>query len=165
MARRRPALSAALSALAGILILASGCVDRSPTSVQLKAPTALQAARTYSGGAYTASIGTEGGILEFPIGRIVFPAGAVSAPTVITATVDGHTLSVDFQPHLVFPEGAQPTLSVSFGGVLLDASKLTVYHINDDGTLTEQLTPFVDLTRGVASVNASSFSRFALATN
>lgn len=162
MARRRPPFSAALSALAGILILASGCVEQTPTTTQLEAPTALSAAKAYARGSYTASIGTSGGTLEFPIGTISFPAGAVPTETRITATVDGKSLAVDFQPHLVFPAGARPTLTLSFAGVRAAPATLVVFHISDSGKLLEVLRPTVDLATSTLKISASSFSGFVI---
>jgi hypothetical protein len=160
MVRRRPVFSAVLGTVAGILILASGCVDQDPTAVQLKPAKALSAARAYERGAYAASIGPSGGSINFPIGEIVFPAGAVSEETVITAKLDGRTLSVDFEPHIVFPSGAQPTLTLSFAGVRVDPGSLVFAHVSDDGTLVGTLRPAVE--NSLASVAVESFSRWLI---
>ena len=105
MVRRRPVFSAVLGTVAGILILASGCAEQDPTAVQLKPARALSAARAYQRGTYAMNIGPSGGSINFPIGQIVFPAGAVTEETTITilhpftpsAIVDGIEAS-PYQP-------------------------------------------------------------------
>ena len=164
MARRRPLFSAVLGTVAGILILASGCADQDPTAAQLKPAQALSAARAYERGTYTVSIGPSGGSISFPIGQIVFPAGSVSEETVITAKVDGHTLAVDFQPHIVFPSDAQPTLTLSFAGLAVTGRELVVYHIDDSGHVIDRIAPSINAADSGASVAVDSFSGFILGT-
>ena len=159
---RRPVFSAVLGTVAGILILASGCAEQDPTAVQLKPAQALSAARAYERGTYAGNIGPSGGSINFPIGQITFPAGAVTEETVITATVDGRTLAVDFQPHIVFPKGAQPTLTISFAGVNVSALDLVVYHVSDAGQILDILSPSINAASSGATVGVDSFSGFVL---
>ena len=160
MVRRRPVFSAVLGTVAGILILASGCADQNPTASQLKPAQALSAARAYERGSFAMSIGPSGGSINFPIGQIVFPAGAVSNETIITATLNGRTLAVDFQPHIVFPSGAQPTLTISVAGLRVNPNRLLFAHVADDGTLAATIRPTLE--NGRASVAVEGFSRWAI---
>jgi hypothetical protein len=159
---RRPVFSAVLGAVAGILILASGCADQGPTAVQLKPAKAISAGRAYQRGAFIMNVGPLGGTFHFPIGHIVFPAGAVSDETVITASVDGKTLAVEFQPHLVFPDTAKPVLTFSFAGNSAAARDLVVYHVGDSGEILDQVTPSVDVENSDASVSVGGFSAWIL---
>lgn len=164
MLSRHRLFPALISTVAGILILASGCSDLGPTSVDLRPATALSAARAYDAGTYTAIIGPQGGILNFPIGDIVFPAGAVASDTRITATVDGRSLAVDFQPHLVFPAEALPTLNISFAGSL-HSGNFVFYHFRDDGSMAERVPAVIVADEEIATVQTSSFSGWILAAD
>ena len=167
MIRRRPALSAILTPLAGILILASGCTDQAPTEVQLRPGSAVLAAKAFRPGTYSAKIGSAGGKLEFAgIGSIDFPANALSETTKIKAKVDGRTVSVDFEPHgLVFPADAQPTLSFSIDGLNVDADRLVINYLDESGQTRETYSVAVDRSAGVASTGLRHFSQYILATN
>ena len=75
--------------------------EHEDTVVTLKRLTALASRITV-----TAVIGPEGGELWIPSagGRIIFPAGAVAVPTVISMTAKaGLEVAYDFQPHMTFP--------------------------------------------------------------
>jgi hypothetical protein len=160
MVRRRPVFSAVLGTLAGILILASGCADQDPMAARLEPAKALSAAKSYQRGSYALSISPSGGTLSFPIGQIVFPAGAVAEHTIVTATVDGQTLAVDFQPHIVFPVESRPTLTVSFAGLRADPNSLRFIHVVDNGTVAATLRPVI--ANSLASVIVEGFSRWAI---
>lgn len=164
---RRP-LSAALAWLAGILILASGCMDQSPTATSLDTledqraqlpanVSPLRAAAAYESGSFSALITPAGGSIDFGIGTIDFPKHAVDHPTVITASVDGSSMAVEFAPHLVF-SGAQPTLCFDVGG--LAATDFTVVHVKDDGTTSVVAH---SSTASNVCVAPPSFSKFILA--
>jgi hypothetical protein len=167
---RRPLFSAALAWLAGILILASGCMDQSPTATILEpttvsraavAPTgvsAVRAAAPYQAGSVSQTITPAGGSIDFGIGTIVFPSHAVQRATVITATVDGETMAVEFGPHLVFDQ-AQPTLCFDAAGIDLTATT-TVIHVRDDGSSNPVAHSVVGTQVCVAP---ESFSKFILA--
>jgi hypothetical protein len=161
MARCRPVFSAVLGTVAGILILASGCADQDPTAVQLKPAKALSAARAYSGGTFATSIGPLGGILKLPVGRIVFPAGAVDAETHITATLDGRDLAVIFGPHgLQFPEGHEPSIEFELGSLSIDPSRLRIVYLDAADRLLETLVTQSDGQNVTAELR--HFSKYAL---
>jgi hypothetical protein len=163
MVRRRPVFSAVLGTVAGILILASGCADQSPTAVQVRPAKALSAAKAYQSGSFTMSIDPSGGTFSFPIGHISFPAGAVSETTTITATLDGRTLAVEFEPHMMFPDGAQPTLAMSVTGLKVNFDGVHFLHVADDGATISTFRPIVE--NGIASINVEGFSRWILAAD
>jgi hypothetical protein len=162
MVRRRPVFSAVLGTVAGILILASGCADQGPTSVQLQPAKAISAGKAYSGGTYSASIGSEGGILNFPVGRIVFPAGAVAGETRITARLDGREMAATFGPHgLRFPDGKEPTIEFDLAGLKIDASKLGIVYVDDSDHILESLV--TETHDGHATSELRHFSKYVLA--
>lgn len=167
---RRP-YSSALPWLAGILILASGCMDQSPTAVLLDPATVTPgqaqfqanvrpvfSAAPFAAGTHTALITPAGGSIDFGIGSIDFPKGAVQRATHISATVDGSTISVEFAPHLVFSD-AQPTLCFATAGVALPAN-VSVIHVKDDGS--SSAIPF-EVSGSNYCVSPNSFSKFILA--
>jgi hypothetical protein len=162
MVRRRPVLSAVLSAVAGILILASGCADQGPTAVQLQPAKALSAAKAYSGGTYSASIGADGGILKLPVGRIIFPAGAVAGDTRISAELDGKHIAATFGPEgLVFPVGKEPKLEFDVAGLRVEIATLQILYVDaSDGILEFLPTTFQD---GRVSGELRHFSKYVLA--
>lgn len=168
---RRPLSPAPLAWLAGILILASGCMDQSPTAVLLD-PTsatvdqrahlpagiaAVRASAEYEAGSVSQTITPAGGSIDFNIGTIVFPKGAVDRATTITATVDGESMAVAFGPHLVF--GAdQPTLCFDVTGIRTDG--VVVIHQKDDGN-SEPVEHSIE--GSALCVAPVSFSKFILA--
>lgn len=168
---RRPYLSVPLAWLAGILILASGCMDQSPTATLLDPATVREPAQLpasvrpilasapFAAGATSQVITPDGGSIHFGIGTITFPAGAVDRATQITAEVDGSSMAVAFGPHLVF-SNAQPTLCFDVAGASLpDAYR--VVHVKDDGST--ETVPHVVTTSSVC-VSVSSFSKYVLAS-
>lgn len=168
---RRPYFSSALPWLAGILILASGCMDQSPTAVLLDPTTVtpgqahfptnvrpVLSAAPFAAGTHSAVVTPAGGSIDFGIGSIDFPKGAVQRATQISATVDGSTMSVEFAPHLVF-SAAQPTLCFSTAGIALSAN-VSVIHVKDDGSSSS--IPF-EVSGSSLCVAPSSFSKFILA--
>lgn len=162
MVRLRPVLSAVLGTVAGILILASGCTEQGPTAIQLQPATALSAAKAYQNGSFTVRVGPSGAVFGFPIGQVTFPSGAVSQETTITATLDGRTLAIDFQPHIIFPAEARPTLRISVAGLGVSSDRLQFAHISDEGTVSWFRPVIAD---GYASVNVEGFSRWILAAD
>lgn len=160
MVRRRPVFSAVLGTVAGILILASGCAEEGPTAVQLQPAKIISSGKAYSGGTYSASIGAAGGILNLPIGRIVFPAGAVDRETLITAKVDGEELAATFAPHgLLFPVGSEPRLEFVIGNA--NIANLQIVYLDELGNTLEVLAT---VTReNIATADLSHFSKYALA--
>ena len=161
MFRSRPVFSAALGTVAGILILASGCAEQVPTTVQLRPAEALSAARAYSAGTYTAIIGPSGGILKLPVGRIVFPAGAVDAETRISAWLDGRKISATFSPHgLTFAPGKEPSIEFDFGGLNVRAGRLQIVYLDDQNNIIETL--ITTSASGTATASLQHFSIYAL---
>jgi hypothetical protein len=88
----------------------------------------------------------------------VFPKNAVQRATVITATVDGVSMAVEFGPHLVFDQ-AQPTLCFDVSGVDLPATT-SVIHVKDDGSSNPVAHSVIGTQVCVAP---ESFSKFILA--
>lgn len=168
---RRPYLFAASAWLAGILILASGCMDQSPTATlldpatvsapQAQFPSSIRpifSAAPFAAGQSSTRITPAGGTIDFGIGTITFPQGAVDQATWITAGVDGSTISVEFGPHLVFDD-VQPTLCFDVAGVAL-SDGIAVIHVTDDGKRSSIEYQTVAQT---ICVNPASFSKFILA--
>ena len=161
MVRRRPVFSAVLGTVAGILILASGCADRDPTAVHLKPAQVVSAARAYSSGTYATNIGPVGGILKLPVGKIVFPSGAVEADTRITATLDGRNLAVIFGPHgLQFPNGHEPSIEFELAGLNIESSQLQIVYLDSADQVLETLA--TDFDGQHASAELRHFSKYAL---
>lgn len=172
---RRP-YSSALPWLAGILILASGCMDQSPTAVLLDPATVTPgqaqfqanvrpvfSAAPFAAGTHTALITPAGGSIDFGIGSIDFPKGAVQRATHISATVDGSTMSVEFAPHgLTFSADAQPTLTFSASGLDLGGNAV-IYYVDDNGNVLENLGGIVDATAATVSAALKHFSPYILA--
>ena len=150
----RPTLRA-LALAAGIFLVAGGCgsdvrtpvtpnVDTQYTKIQL--PPASPAARLSLQGqpqvGVSEEIGPQGGVLKTASGhRLVFPAGAVAEPTVITMTDDATYVGVHLEPHgLQFPAGKAPVLTLSHDGANTSAfSSLNVVYTNDQGHILEVL--------------------------
>jgi hypothetical protein len=89
----------------------------------------------------------------------VFPKNAVQRATVITATVDGVSMAVEFGPHLVFDQ-AQPTLC--FEGAGIDLQSVNVIHVRDNGS---SYTLDHEVHGTLVCAGASSFSQFVLAAD
>ncbi len=140
---RRPSL-----ALAGILIGIGGCGELPSTpqapSAQyhfLAAPTGAHFSKSGESSS-SAVIGTEGGVLTTSSGhQIVFPAGALAAPTLITITSDESYAGVDLQPHgLRFPSGKGPVLTLNVAGSNLSQySALNILYVSSDYQIQEIL--------------------------
>jgi hypothetical protein len=171
---RRPLFSAALAWLAGILILASGCMDQSPTATVLETATvspaavlpagvsAVRAAAPYEAGSVSQTITPAGGSIDFGIGTIVFPKNAVQRATVITATVDGVSMAVEFGPHgLTFPADAQPQLMFGYKGIDI-TNGASIYYIDDQGAVLEDLGGVIDSSSETVSAWLQHFSPYIL---
>jgi hypothetical protein len=171
---RRPLFRAA-SSFAAILILAAGCGDHTPTAVQLEGSNALAASAargpkanvvksTFAAGSYATVIGPQGGTIEFGIGKLVFPAGALQRPTRITATTDGSNLGVEFGPHgLQFPEGNQPQIRFGTAGMSADPAAVVIVYIDDFQQVLETLPTFYDIGTETVAGRLSHFSTYAIA--
>jgi hypothetical protein len=171
---RRPLFRAA-SSFAAILILAAGCGDHTPTAVQLEGSNALTASAakgpkanvvktTFAAGSYATVIGPQGGTIEFGIGKLVFPAGALTQPTRITATTDGSTLGVEFGPHgLVFASASSPQLVMTTAGFAGDASTLRIVYVDKHGYVLEEVATVADIDRNQLRARLTHFSTYAIA--
>jgi hypothetical protein len=171
---RRPLFRAA-SSFAAILILAAGCGDHTPTAVQLEGSNALAASAargpkanvvksTFAAGSYATVIGPQGGTIEFGIGKLVFPAGALQRPTRITATTDGSNLGVEFGPHgLRFPSANSPKLFMSTASFVGDASTLQIVYVDKGGYVLEEMAAVADIDRNQLIADLQHFSTYWMA--
>jgi hypothetical protein len=173
---RRTSIRSVLSSASAILILAAGCADQSPTAVQLD-PVSVSAAKSavgslakvvkagqkYEAGTYSAVITPAGGTIEFGIGSIEFPAGAVSQATQISATVDGEDLKVEFAPHgLQFNAGSEPTLTFNTVGISAP-SNAAIFYVDSSGTILEGVATIVDISADSAFGRIGHFSAYTYA--
>jgi hypothetical protein len=116
-----------------------------------------------------ATIGPEGGTLSIPGGHSLhFPAGALDDSVTISAVVDPVKVMVDFGPEgLVFPDSAQPTLSLSYGSGLLgvlNPSSLVIVYV-DEGVAVEVLPSVPDTQGNSVRAELEHFSTYVLATD
>jgi hypothetical protein len=179
---RRPYFTAALGWTAGILILASGCMDQSPTApaeqttfqaslaplgqgVHSGAVLALstESATDLTAGTYSQKITPAGGTIDFGVGSLTFPKGAVQHTTTITAEINGASLAVQFGPHgLQFPADAQPELCFDVAG--LDLLSAAILYVNE-GTVLENWGGALNADSGAFCVGAPHFSTMILASD
>src|SRR5215218_10510914 len=156
--RRRPSL-----ALAGILIAIGGCTEM-PSSPAAPEFVQRTAAVRYDVSGSTAASGViteNGGVLQTASGdRIVFPAGAVSAPTTVTITSDPRYAGVELEPHgLQFPAGHEPVLQLNMQGTNAGSYRsLNVVYVDESGAVAETLP--TTLGSGKASTNLHHFSGY-----
>ncbi|HEX8906099.1 MAG TPA: hypothetical protein VF771_14725 [Longimicrobiaceae bacterium] len=133
---------ASVTALAGILIAIGGCSENPSSQRTFEF---IQRGRMPLGdvsGTSSAVIDQRGGTVQTPMGdRIVFPAGALTAPTTITLTSNTQYVGVEVEPHgLRFPAGHYPVLVLNSSGANTSAySSVNVVYIDDSGVLTDQL--------------------------
>lgn len=166
----RPSARRAVPSLAAILILAAGCSEPGPTAARLEPGTLTASAgevggmarvlqASYRAGTYSAVITRNGGTLDFGIGSISFPAGAVSRTTRISATVDGRSLAVNFEPHgTVFAAGHEPTLTFGVPGV---GQAVEIEYLSDSGAVLERLATGTDTLTGTIFAQIKHFSPYA----
>lgn len=120
--------------------------------------------------ANSAMIGPQGGTLQVGPHRIVFPAGALSRMTKITAEIPNDPVaSVRFSPEgLKFPANARPALQVSYENCpLINLQALlptkSIAYTTEKLSILERLRSFDNpLTRKV-SAPLDHFSRYAVA--
>lgn len=159
--------------LLGVAVAVWGCGGEVPTASELR-PEGLRVGAVakpvlspvaFEAGSYRATIGPEGGVLDFGIGSLTFPAGAVAQPTIITADVDGHVVGVEFSPDgLVFPRAAQPVLRLDVGRDNISRSSQIVY-VDPSHTILQLLETEHQMLSGVASARLAHFSPYILAQN
>jgi len=130
------------------------------------------------GNTASALIGAEGGVLSLPQTglSVVIPAGAVSAPTLLSVSArPGQLLAYEFQPHGI--QFAEPLRVVqSLGGTGLEnvsASSLRAVYFADESQVdngtgavvpTELMNVDVNATAGTASFMIHHFSGYMFAT-
>lgn len=171
----RPLSASVASSLAAILILAAGCGEQTPTATRLE-PSAVEASqvgighqvsaiqKVHQAGTFSKVITPAGGSIDFGIGSISFPAGAVSRATAISATVNGTELAVELEPHgTVFPVGKEPTLALDASHASSAADRARVYYVDDTGAVLETLATNFSSATMWASVSLQHFSKYALA--
>lgn len=108
-------------------------------------------------------ITAEGGVVELGSGhRITFPARAVAEPTLITMTAHPAYLGVVMQPHgLVFPEGREPVLSISYAGVSVSQyRKLSIVYTDDAENILEVLPTTRQFQTHAVSARLQHFSPY-----
>ena len=152
-------LRSAATALAGILIAIGGCAE-SPSSPA--APEFLKRGPMPSfdvGGTAAAVIDARGGVVQSVAGdRIVFPAGAVTSPVLVTLSSDRNYVGVELQPHgTTFTPGREPTLILNAGTSV--PSRARIVYVNDEGAIVEVLS--TDAGNGQLRASLSHFSKYA----
>lgn len=172
-------LRAALALVAGILITIGGCSDNQPAapttvaSAEQFQKVALRRGPSYDllGAAEVRSekvIGPEGGTLDIGGGHsITFPAGALSAPIRIRGKADARYVEVDLGPTgLRFPEGREPTLTMSYANAILTVAedRLTIIYIDESGRAVENMQGTVDPVQKTVSAKLRHFSKYAVAS-
>ena len=159
---------AAAAALAGILIAIGGCSE-SPSSPQAPLQVVHRSASVrfdVSGGSSSAVIDSRGGTITTKSGQsLSFPAGALSAPTLITVTDDPNVVGVEVQPHgLVFPAGRQPVLTLDpHGADVSGLSRTAVVYLNDATGNIEQVLTTTEVGSDRIRASLPHFSKYAYA--
>jgi hypothetical protein len=174
MMKRRPLLASVITSLTAILILAAGCGDQSPTATRLE-PTTLNASRGGVGhhartikrhhraGHVSETIGRRGGTIDFGIGTLVVPPGALRHNTRISATVNGEDLAVEFEPHgLKFRRGREATLTFDYARSDGEADDLQVFYVDNSETILESLPTLRSSNRQTFSTKLEHFSGYLL---
>ncbi len=171
---RRPFFRAA-STVAGILILAAGCGEMSPTDVRVaepslaassaaKGPRANVVQTVFAAGSHATVIGPQGGTIDFGVGSLHFPAGALSRTTRISATTDGQNIGVTFAPHgLKFPANAQPVLKLSSMAPPAALTNLRVVYVDAAGRVLEEVATSHDIEGNHLTAQLRHFSTYWMA--
>jgi hypothetical protein len=157
----KPSFRAAAAALAGILIAIGGCAENPSSSVQQQFVVRGSHARFDVSGTSAAVIDERGGTLVSAAGdRIVFPAGALSAPTQISITSDQTYVGVQLQPHgLQFPAGKEPVLTLNTDGSnAASFQRVDVAYVDESGAVAEILP--AQRGAGALSTNLHHFSGY-----
>lgn len=173
--KRRPLLASVITSLTAILILAAGCGDQSPTATRLE-PTTLNASRGGVGqhattvkrhhraGQFTQTIGRRGGTIDFGIGTLVVPPGALRHTTQISATVNGEDLAVEFEPHgLTFRRGHEATLMFDYRDARLDNDSPQIEYVDASNTILESIQTTINSSLRQASARIAHFSIYVMA--
>jgi hypothetical protein len=152
-------------AAAGILITIGGCADAptAPAELALDAQfTPVATSRTAATTPVGVLIGPQGGVIETGGHRLVFPAGALARPTMITMQPMAEHAGVVFSPHgLVFPAGAQPELTLSLEGANLSAfSSVAIGYQAPSGSIEEIFAATLSPGGTAVSANIPHFSGY-----
>jgi len=154
----KPSFRGATKALAGILIAIGGCTE-SPSAPAAPHFLARGPMPSFDVSGVSASvIDARGGTVQTPAGdRIVFPAGAVSSPILVTVTSDRTYVGVELQPHgTTFTAGREPTLYLNAGSNATTGA--SVVYVDDDGNVTEVLGTSAD--GGLLKASLHHFSKY-----
>jgi hypothetical protein len=163
----------ALSLALGILITIGGCSEPASTVVaDSDRPVRWETrggspsfAKVPGGEEVSALIGPEGGTLHIPGGHtLVFPAGAVTEPTRITARPGAVFLEIDFGPDgSQFPAGREPQLTMGYGSAvnLTDESSLKVAYMVGN-KVVEVVGGQVDTEAKTVTASIKHFSKYCL---
>lgn len=111
----------------------------------------------YQPGRYAKLIDERGGTINFAIGEVYFPPGALEARTVITADVDGRTMGVVLGPSgVTFPINAQPILRF---GPMPPRRVPRILYVDSDDVILEILPARIRGRSGLEA-NLSHFSKY-----
>jgi hypothetical protein len=160
------AFAAIASLMAGLGCAESPAAPGAPTtgSVRLlRAPTTSSVHASRSGaGSASAVIGPDGGGIVLGNARIEFPAGALGEPTTITMSAASGLYGVELQPHgLVFPQDAQPTLTVGYAAAAAAGfSRLSLVYVDDRMNVLEVLPTQSDTQTGSLTARLPHFSGY-----
>src|SRR3989454_4734199 len=167
---------AVLLGAASLLIL--GCGDRSPLGVPSQAPTphsalidgplaptGLLTCQPLPYDSATQTIGPEGGTIQIGAYSLVIPAGALAAPTMITAVVvSGPVNAVRFQPEgLQFEQTAYLTMSYANCDLLGSIAPKQIAYTTDALGILEYLLSADDLLAQRVTGELHHFSEYAIA--
>jgi len=167
---------AVLLGAVGALIL--GCGDRSPLGVPSQAPTphdaligvplaptGLLTCQPLPYDSATQTIGPEGGTIQIGAYSLVIPAGALAAPTMITAVVvSGPVNAVRFQPEgLQFEQTAYLTMSYANCDLLGSIAPKQIAYTTDALGILEYLLSADDLLAQRVTGELHHFSEYAIA--
>ena len=168
--------AALLLGAAGALIL--GCGDPLPLGVDprapkphgdliggLLAPTGLLTCQPLPYDSATQTIGPEGGTIQIGAYSLVIPAGALAAPTMITAVVaSGPVNAVRFQPEgLQFEQTAYLTMSYANCDLLGSIAPKQIAYTTDALGILEYLLSADDLLAQRVTGELHHFSEYAIA--
>lgn len=110
-------------------------------------------------------IGPDGGTLSVGPHTLTVPAGALTAPTLITAVLDGDSVNaVRFSPEgLVFLQPSSLTMSYANCGLLGTFIPKRIVYTTDDFQILEILPSLDDVLTKTVTGQVSHFSQYAIA--
>ena len=124
----------------------------------------LLACAPHASSTATALIGASGGTIAVGDDRLVIPGGALSGPTLITATIPADTLAdIEFEPHgLHFSKDVILVLSTGHCNVGQSPPGHVVY-LDNDGTVLETLDAMFNGGSRTVTTKIHHFSSYAIA--